>query len=123
MLQYSSSRGECRYLCDNLTRGNHGLVCDRYPHFRFTQSYHKKMSDLQYFAYEGVGQNNLKQHGYSQAVRVGDRIECAGQGEEFLKYFVGAGLPTLILFQVDGIPRRACSTRRSTNKLTRHSQT
>lgn len=40
------------------------------------------MSNLQYFAYEGVGQNNLKQHGYNQAVRVGDRIECAGQGEE-----------------------------------------
>lgn len=38
------------------------------------------MSNLQYFAYEGVGQKNLKQHGYSQAVRVGDRIECAGQG-------------------------------------------
>jgi hypothetical protein len=43
--------------------------------------YTKKMSNLQYFAYEGVGQRNLKQHGYSQAVRVGDRIECAGQGE------------------------------------------
>jgi enamine deaminase RidA (YjgF/YER057c/UK114 family) len=38
------------------------------------------MSNLQYFSYEGVGQNKLKQHGYSQAVRVSDRIECAGQG-------------------------------------------
>ncbi|KAH8651599.1 endoribonuclease L-PSP [Tricladium varicosporioides] len=38
------------------------------------------MSKLQYFAYKGVGQNNLKQHGYQQAVRVGNRIECAGQG-------------------------------------------
>ncbi|GAB7331524.1 hypothetical protein MBLNU13_g02920t1 [Cladosporium sp. NU13] len=38
------------------------------------------MSNLRYFAYEGVGQRNLKQHGYNQAVRVGDRIECAGQG-------------------------------------------
>ncbi|KAG4440192.1 hypothetical protein IFR05_004337 [Cadophora sp. M221] len=38
------------------------------------------MSSLKYYAYEKHGQNNLKQHGYQQAVRVGDRIECAGQG-------------------------------------------
>ncbi|CAF1268126.1 unnamed protein product [Rotaria sordida] len=38
------------------------------------------MSHLQYFAYEGVGQRNKKKFKYSQAVRVGDRIECAGQG-------------------------------------------
>ncbi|KAH6662969.1 endoribonuclease L-PSP [Halenospora varia] len=38
------------------------------------------MSKLQYFAYKGHGQANLKQHGYQQAVRVGNRIECAGQG-------------------------------------------
>jgi hypothetical protein len=43
------------------------------------------MSNLQYFAYEGVGQNNLKQYGYNQAVRVGNRIECAGQGEDMPK--------------------------------------
>ena len=47
------------------------------------------MSNLQYFAYEGVGKNNLKQHGYNQAVRVGDRIECAGQGEEISQVLRG----------------------------------
>lgn len=39
------------------------------------------MSSLKYYAYEKHGQNNLKQYGYQQSVRVGDRIECAGQGE------------------------------------------
>ncbi|KAF2003569.1 YjgF-like protein [Amniculicola lignicola CBS 123094] len=38
------------------------------------------MSHLQYFAFKGVGKVNQEQYGYSQAVRVGDRIECAGQG-------------------------------------------
>ncbi|KAL5384447.1 hypothetical protein DPSP01_005246 [Paraphaeosphaeria sporulosa] len=38
------------------------------------------MSHLQYYAYKGVGERNLEHHGYQQAVRVGDRIECAGQG-------------------------------------------
>ncbi|KAJ5748415.1 uncharacterized protein N7511_010111 [Penicillium nucicola] len=38
------------------------------------------MSHLQYYAYEGLGQKNLRDFGYNQAVRVGDRIECAGQG-------------------------------------------
>jgi enamine deaminase RidA (YjgF/YER057c/UK114 family) len=38
------------------------------------------MSHLTYYAYEGVGQKNQKAYGYSQAVRVGDRIEIAGQG-------------------------------------------
>ncbi|KIW31225.1 uncharacterized protein PV07_02890 [Cladophialophora immunda] len=38
------------------------------------------MSSLQYYAYKGVGQQNKEKYRYSQAVRVGDRIECAGQG-------------------------------------------
>ena len=38
------------------------------------------MSHLQYYAYEGVGTRNRAKFSYSQAVRVGDRIECAGQG-------------------------------------------
>ncbi|KAK6909673.1 endoribonuclease L-PSP [Kwoniella mangroviensis CBS 10435] len=38
------------------------------------------MSHLQWYAYEGVGSQNVEQHAYSQAVRVGDRIECSGQG-------------------------------------------
>jgi hypothetical protein len=42
------------------------------------------MSHLQYYAYPGVGERNRKQFRYSQAVRIGDRIECAGQGEDAL---------------------------------------
>ncbi|OQE22927.1 hypothetical protein PENSTE_c009G03506 [Penicillium steckii] len=38
------------------------------------------MSHLQYYSYEGVGQRNKETFRYSQAVRIGDRIECAGQG-------------------------------------------
>ncbi|RYP26947.1 hypothetical protein DL767_007869 [Monosporascus sp. MG133] len=38
------------------------------------------MADLQYYAYNGVGKRNQERYGYQQAVRVGDRIECAGQG-------------------------------------------
>jgi enamine deaminase RidA (YjgF/YER057c/UK114 family) len=38
------------------------------------------MSNLQYYAYPGVGVRNRDQYGYQQAVRVGDRIECSGQG-------------------------------------------
>ena len=39
------------------------------------------MSHLTYYAYKGVGERNQKQYQYSQAVRIGDRIECAGQGK------------------------------------------
>lgn len=39
------------------------------------------MSHLQYYAYEGVGVRNRNTFRYSQAVRIGDRIECAGQGQ------------------------------------------
>lgn len=39
------------------------------------------MSHLQFFAYEGQGVEKPKSFSYSQAVRVGDRIECSGQGE------------------------------------------
>ncbi|KAL7904932.1 Endoribonuclease L-PSP/chorismate mutase-like protein [Trichoderma velutinum] len=38
------------------------------------------MSHLKYYSYEGVGVRNREIFAYSQAVRVGDRIECAGQG-------------------------------------------
>ncbi|KAL4966452.1 RidA family protein [Aspergillus stella-maris] len=38
------------------------------------------MSHLQYFSYPGVGERNRHNFRYSQAVRIGDRIECAGQG-------------------------------------------
>ncbi|CAF1230382.1 unnamed protein product [Adineta steineri] len=38
------------------------------------------MTHLQYFCYKGVGEEKKKLFKYSQAVRIGDRIECAGQG-------------------------------------------
>ncbi|KEF54659.1 uncharacterized protein A1O9_09101 [Exophiala aquamarina CBS 119918] len=38
------------------------------------------MSHLRYYNYAGVGEQNKATFGYSQAVRVGDRIEIAGQG-------------------------------------------
>ncbi|KAF4943456.1 hypothetical protein FSARC_14914 [Fusarium sarcochroum] len=38
------------------------------------------MSHLKYYAYDGVGVRNKQKFKYSQAVRVGDKIECAGQG-------------------------------------------
>jgi hypothetical protein len=39
------------------------------------------MSGLKFYSYEGMGQHLLRDLGYSQAVRVGDRIEVCGQGE------------------------------------------
>ncbi|CEN61219.1 Endoribonuclease L-PSP/chorismate mutase-like protein [Aspergillus pseudodeflectus] len=38
------------------------------------------MSHLRYYAYENTGVRNRENFWYNQAVRVGDRIECAGQG-------------------------------------------
>lgn len=39
------------------------------------------MADLQYYNYPGVGTSNREQFSYSQAVRVGDTIQCSGQGK------------------------------------------
>ncbi|GAB7365512.1 hypothetical protein MBLNU230_g6585t1 [Neophaeotheca triangularis] len=38
------------------------------------------MSHLQYSRYEGYGEEAQRKYWYNQAVRVGDRIEAAGQG-------------------------------------------
>lgn len=38
------------------------------------------MSHLTYYNYPGVGERNAQNFKYSQAVRIGDRIECSGQG-------------------------------------------
>lgn len=38
------------------------------------------MSHLKYYAYGPFGSRQQQKFHYSQAVRVGDRIECAGQG-------------------------------------------
>lgn len=39
------------------------------------------MSHLKYYAYEGQGVEKREKFSYNQAVRVGDRIECSGQGK------------------------------------------
>lgn len=39
------------------------------------------MAHLQYYSYAGVGASNRERFSYSQAVRVGDTIQCSGQGE------------------------------------------
>lgn len=39
------------------------------------------MSHLKYYSYDGVGKENIEKYSYSQAVRVGDRIEISGQGK------------------------------------------
>ncbi|KAK5075035.1 hypothetical protein LTS08_001882 [Lithohypha guttulata] len=38
------------------------------------------MSSLQYYAYSGLGEWARKHLNYSQAVRIGDQIQCSGQG-------------------------------------------
>lgn len=38
------------------------------------------MSHLQYFSYKGFGEHMRDVLSYSQAVRIGDRIEISGQG-------------------------------------------
>jgi hypothetical protein len=38
------------------------------------------MANLTYYNYPGVGEENKKHYYYSQAVRIGDQIECSGQG-------------------------------------------
>ncbi|KAI1767999.1 endoribonuclease L-PSP [Hypoxylon sp. FL1150] len=38
------------------------------------------MSNLQFYTYPGFGERAAESHNYSQAVRVGDTIQCSGQG-------------------------------------------
>lgn len=42
------------------------------------------MSQLKYFIYPNHGEWARDTFSYSQAVRVGDRIECSGQGQKLL---------------------------------------
>ena len=44
------------------------------------------MSHLQFYSYEGFGEALSEEYWYSQAVRVGDRIECSGQGIYILDF-------------------------------------
>lgn len=48
--------------------------------FYFDQDPSISMASLKYYNYPGVGEQNKENHWYSQAVRIGDRIECSGQG-------------------------------------------
>lgn len=43
------------------------------------------MAHLQYYNYPGYGERAVETYKYSQAVRVGDRIECSGQGRCHLR--------------------------------------
>lgn len=48
---------------------------------RDTATYSYTMSGLTFYNYPGVGEQNKTDAWYSQAVRIGDRIECSGQGK------------------------------------------
>lgn len=94
------------------------------------------MSHLQYYAYKGVGERNLKSFGYNQAVRIGDRIECSGQGMPLLpldNLFVLEAcanldrsallctiIPTIDTSQVVGTPIPANTTPTSISKSSRY---
>lgn len=41
--------------------------------------------NVRYYGGEGYGKHALEHYGYNQAVRVGDRIEISGQGEQNLR--------------------------------------
>lgn len=45
------------------------------------------MSHLKYSTYEGAGEYLTNLLGYSQVVRVGDRIEISGQGQCYYYYY------------------------------------
>lgn len=67
------------------------------------------MSNLKYFDYDGYGKFARENYGYSQAVRVGDRIEISGQGMN--KCFLllcshTASAATTNVFQAHGTPTR-----------------
>ena len=51
------------------------------------------MLHLTYYNYDGVGKRNQAKFKYSQAVRVGDRIECSGQGRSTLDPRAPSPLP------------------------------
>ncbi|KAF4256450.1 hypothetical protein LV164_007347 [Aspergillus fumigatus] len=60
------------------------------------------MSHLTYYNYDGVGKAKQAQFKYSQAVRVGDRIECAGQGNPPPLSFSPYSSSLLILMGYEG---------------------
>lgn len=46
-------------------------------------AYTTSVMPVEYSSYHGYGQTAKESAHYSQAVRIGDRIECAGQGKTF----------------------------------------
>jgi hypothetical protein len=48
--------------------------------YQQTPWYKHTMSELQYYRYKGWGEVAHKKSNYNQLVRVGDRLECSGQG-------------------------------------------
>lgn len=80
------------------------------PIDKFSQNYHTAiMSNLKYFDYDGYGKFARENYGYSQAVRVGDRIEISGQGmrkRPLLLRSHTASVATTNVHQVHGTPTR-----------------
>lgn len=64
------------------------------------------MSNLKYFDYDGYGKFARENYGYSQAVRVGDRIEISGQGTPKRLRSHTASAATTNVNQVPGTPTR-----------------
>lgn len=81
------------------------------------------MSHLTYYNYPGVGTRNQETFRYSQAVRVGDRIECAGQGEPTSRTIRPTLKDRTKSPQEAGTPTPGSSTGKSTRRSTRPSQT
>lgn len=82
------------------------------------------MAHLAYYNYEGYGQRSKENLWYSQAVRVGDIIECSGQGS------LTSHPPPISshsrhsnIAQVDGIAKPTKSSARSTLKSIKPSRT
>ena len=67
------------------------------------------MSHLRYYAYDGVGKRNLEKYYYSQAVRIDNRIECAGQGN-----YPPPPLPSFLSSNMRTFSRRLGSQNRRT---------
>lgn len=74
--EYSSAEYIFRY--SNIKATN-SIKIQNYKTTKLQYNY-VKMSHLTYYNYDGVGKAKQAQFKYSQAVSVGDRIECAGQG-------------------------------------------
>lgn len=83
------------------------------------------MSHLQYYDYEKVGTALAEDYKCSQAVRIGDRIECAGQGWFWALFSIAILDPLRKMkadSKADGIQRRGRSGRLSKKTLRKRSR-